>query len=134
MADFGIIEADFQQFYNLDVSTLGFQRYARLLSQLPPESRMAQKYSPFKDWNWDREMQSQILRELNVIATNFVNANRKKGARRLKFQDQLQPDYVVKAKKALLQKHKEQAEEQSKELAEFFSQKNSNILEDKNGA
>lgn len=79
-------------------------------------------------------MQSQILRELNVIATNFVNANRKKGARRLKFQDQLQPDYVVKAKKALLQKHKEQAEEQSKELAEFFSQKNSNILEDKNGA
>ena len=93
--------------------------------QLPPESRMVQKYSPFKDWNWDREMQSQILRELNVIATNYVNANRKKGTKRLKFQDQLEPKYVTEAKKAAKIKHIDKTKEQREQLAEFFSKKNS---------
>lgn len=78
-------------------------------------------------------MQSQILGELNVIATNYVNANRKKGTKKLKYQEQLQPDYVKDAKKAVLRNNRKKAEEKNKELAEFFSQKNSNILEDKNG-
>ena len=92
--------------------------------QLPAESRVVQKYSPFKDWNWDREMQSQILRELNVIATNYVNANRKKGTKKLKYQDQLEPKYVTEAKKEMERKKNGISEAKRKELEAFFSKKN----------
>ncbi|MBR5495299.1 MAG: hypothetical protein IKV71_06705, partial [Psychrobacter sp.] len=68
MADFEIIEADFQQYYNIDVSTLGFQRYARLLINLPLEARFIKKYVPSKDWDFDKETQSRILMMLDVIS------------------------------------------------------------------
>ena len=126
MADFEIIEADFQQYYHLDVSALGFRRYARLLLNLPAESRLVQKYSPFKDWNWDKEMQSQILRELNVISTNYVNAHRKKGVKKVKFQKQLEPMYVTNAKKEM-RKENGVSEEQKIKLEEFFSKKNNKV-------
>jgi len=136
VADFEIIEADFQQFYNLDVSTLGFRRYARLLVNLPEDSRMVKKYSPFKDWNWDKEMQSQILRAVDTMTTTYINSNRKKGSKKLKPPELVQPDYVKKAKKKLGEEQKIKAREKQEELAEFFRKRNQiddKIKERKNG-
>ena len=80
-------------------------------------------------------MQSQILRELNIIATNYVNAHLKKGAKKLKIQDQLEPKYVTEAKKAAKKKKIEDGKETQKELAEFFRNKNkeTKVLEVLNG-
>lgn len=127
MADFEIVEADFQQYYNLDVSTLGFQRYARLLINLPLESRFVQKYSPFKDWNWDKEVQSRILQMLDLISCHLVNMHRKKGTKAVKVGEQFQPDFVLEAKKALKNEKKEAAKEDQKELAEIFEKRNNQV-------
>lgn len=127
MADFEIIEADFQQYYNLDVSRLGFRRYARLLLQLPQESRTVHKYSPFKDWNWDREIQSQILHAVNTLTVMFANANRKKGVQPIKVGEQPQPDYVKKAKKETKENKKENNVVVREELDRFFSRKNNQV-------
>ena len=129
MADFEIIEADFQQFYNLDVMSLGFQRYARLLVNLPMESRFIQKYSPFKDWDWDKEVQSRILQMLDLISCHLVNMNRKKGTKALKVSDQFQPDYVKKAKKDIKKQKKETAATNQEELASIFEKRNSEVKE-----
>ena len=129
MADFEIIEADFQQFYNLDVMSLGFQRYARLLVNLPMESRFIQKYSPFKDWDWDKEVQSRILQMLDLISCHLVNMHRKKGTKALKVSDQFQPDYVKKAKKDIKKQKKETAATNQEELASIFEKRNSEVKE-----
>lgn len=129
MADFEIIEADFQQFYNLDVMSLGFQRYARLLVNLPMESRFIQKYSPFKDWDWDKEVQSRILQMLDLISCHLVNMNRKKGTKALKVSDQFQPDYVKEAKKDVKKQKKETAATNQEELASIFEKRNSEVKE-----
>lgn len=129
MADFEIIEADFQQFYNLDVMSLGFQRYARLLVNLPMKSRFIQKYSPFKDWDWDKEVQSRILQMLDLISCHLVNMNRKKGTKALKVSDQFQPDYVKEAKKDVKKQKKETAAANQEELASIFEKRNSEVKE-----
>ena len=133
MVDFDIVEADFQQYYNLDVSTLKFQRYARLLINLPTESRTMQKYSAFKDWNWDKEVQSRILQMLDLISCHLVNMHRKKGTKPLKVQDQFQPDYVKEAKKLARENKKELSREKQEDLATIFEARNNNVkrLEDK---
>ncbi len=127
MADFEIIEADFQQYYNLDLSALGFRRYARLLLQLPMQARFMQKYSPFKDWNWDREVQAQILHSIDTLATMYANSHRKKGAVALKAPPLIQPDYVEKAKKEAKGKKKEDLKEAQADLAEIFRKRNNNV-------
>lgn len=129
MADFEIIEADFQQFYNLDVSKLGFQRYARLLINLPAESRFVRDKSPFVDWNWDKEIQSQILHSLDILVVNYANAHRKKGSVALKTPEQVQPDYVKKAKKVAKRNKKDSNKDIQKDLAEIFAKRNSNVKE-----
>lgn len=127
MADYEIIEADFQQYYNIDVATLGFCRYARLLVNLPIESRFVQKYSPFKDWDWDKEVQSRILQMLDLISCHLVNMNRKKGSRALKVQEQFQPDYVKDAKKELKSGKKESNKQAQEDLAEIFESRNKDV-------
>lgn len=127
MADFEIVEADFQQYYNLDVSTLGFQRYARLLMNLPPESRFFQKYSPFKDWDWDKEVQSQILHTLDSIATMYGNTHRKKGTPPLKTPPQAQPDYVKEAKKGAKEQKREESMIDQADLMEIFEKRNNEV-------
>lgn len=127
MADFEIIEADFQQFYNLDVSSLGFQRYARLLLNLPIESRFVQKYSPFRDWDWDKEVQSRILQMLDLISCHLVNMHRKKGTKPVKVGEQFQPDYVKEAKKEIKAGKKESAKEAQEDLAKIFEKRNSKV-------
>lgn len=138
MEDFEIIEADFQQYYNLDVSEISFSRYARLLSQLPIESRYIQKYNSLKDWNWDKEIQSQILAKLDAVYCAFLNANRKKGKKPIKPQEQMMPEYVKKAKVDYLKRKQEAAilnEEEMAKMDAYWKRKNPNIkfLEVKNG-
>ena len=127
MADFEIIEADFQQYYNLDISTLGFRRYARLLLQLPMQARFMQKYSPFKDWNWDREVQTQILHSIDALATMYANSHRKKGSVPLKTPPLIQPDYVEKAKKEAKNKKREDLKMDQVDLAGIFEKRNSKV-------
>lgn len=127
MADFEIIEADFQQYYNLDLSSLKFRRYARLLLNLPMESRFIQKYSPFKDWNWDKEVQSRILQMLDLISCHLVNMNRKKGTKAIKASEQFQPDYVKDAKNQAKKNKKESVKEEQQDLAAIFESRNKNV-------
>lgn len=133
MADFEIVEADFQQFYNLDISQLGFRRYARLLINLPMESRFMQKQSPFKDWNWDKEMQSQILHALDMLAAMYANSHRKKGAKPIKPPELVQPDYVIKAKKQAKEDKKVDNQEDQKDLADIFEKRNNKVKRIENG-
>lgn len=99
--DATIIEADFQQYYGLELDLIfrqNFPRFCRLLLHLPFESRFIQKYSETKDWSWDKEVQSQILHALDVISCQLANMTKKEGRTPAKPQPQLQPDYVKKAK------------------------------------
>lgn len=136
MADYEIIEADFQQYYNLDVATLKFRRYARLLINLPIESRFVQKYLPFKDWDWDKEVQSRILQMLDIISCHLVNMHRKKGTKAIKPSDQFQPDYVKEAKKQAKEDKRETAKEDQQDLAAIFEARNNKVnkLEDMGNA
>lgn len=127
MADYEIIEADFQQYYHLDVATLKFRRYARLLINLPIESRFAQKYLPSKDWNWDKEVQSRILQMLDIISCSLVNMHRKKGTKAIKPSEQFQPDYVKEAKKQAKENKRETAKEDQEDLAKIFEARNNNV-------
>lgn len=127
MADFEILEADFQQYYSLDISSLGFRRYARLLLNLPLESRFVQKYIPGKDWGWDKEVQSRILMELDLISCQLSNMFRKKGTKPRKPMEQFQPDYVKEAKEGVKGKKKAINEEAQKDLAEIFEKRNNNV-------
>lgn len=99
--EYEVIIADFQQYYNLDVRPIiqhEFRRFSILLLQLPSESRFMQKIIPSKDWNWDKEVQSRILRTLDVISCQFANLFRKNGQESIKPGEQFQPDYVKHAK------------------------------------
>lgn len=99
--EYDLVEADFQQYYGIDIRTMirtDFRRYCRLLGQLPMESRFVEYKSPVKDWSWDREVQSRILAKIDQIRIDFLNANRGKGKPPLKADKQFQPDYVAKAK------------------------------------
>lgn len=127
MADFEIVEADFQQYYNLDVSQMGFRRYARLLINLPPESRFIQKYSPFKDWNWDKEVQAQILHAIDVFATMYANSHRKKGSSTIKPPELIQPEYVVLAKQQAKKDKKAMNRDNQKDLSDIFEKRNNKV-------
>lgn len=135
MADFEIVDADFQQFYNLDVSKLGFRRFARLLVNLPFESRFVRKYLPSKDWDWDKETQSRILLMLDTISCQLSNIFKKKHNKIREPDEQFQPDYVKKAKKDVIEEKKEVNKDIQKDLKELFEKKNNKVndLKVKNG-
>ena len=132
MADFEIIEADFQQFYHLNLSKLlrhEFCRCTRLLLNLPEESRFIRKYSPFKDWDWDKEIQSQILRSIDSISVMLYNSFKGKGKSRAKRPELVQPDYVKEAKKeAEAERNKRKAEHINLDsLKEIFENRNNKV-------
>lgn len=117
--DAEIIEADFQQYYHLEFDPLfrqNFPRYCRLLLQLPFESRFIQKYCPSKDWDWNKEIQSHILHQLDIISCQLANMAKKPGCAPAKPQDLLQPDYVKRAKN---EAEKRAREEQRLSAADF---------------
>ena len=127
VADYEIIEADFQQYYNIDIATLKFCRYARLLVNLPMESRFFRQYVESKDWNWDKEVQSRILLMLDIISCQISNMGKKKGAKPRKPDEQFQPSYVKEAKKHAERKKKEANLEEMEDLRAIFSEKNRGV-------
>lgn len=136
--DFELIEADFQQFYNLDLESLlvtSFQRYARLLLHLPFESRFVQKYSPSKDWSWEKETQARILNMLDAIYSHLANMTKGKGQPSRKVAELFQPEYVKKAK-AEAEEARREAErisrEDFEEIKEFWKTRNYKVRKDVN--
>ena len=128
--EFDLVEADFQQYYGLDVEEVDFWRYTRLLFQLPAESRFIRAHNPIKDWTWDKEIQSQILHRLDVISCQLANMFRKKGKKPAKPGKQLQPEYVAKAKEQLQEEKKAKtrlSEEETAEVEEFWQARNPNV-------
>ena len=91
------------------------------------EARFVQKYSPFKDWDWDKEVQSRILQMLDLISCHIVNTHRKKGAKPVKVGEQFQPDYVKDAKNSARKQRKDQAEIDKQDLAEIFEKRNNKV-------
>lgn len=130
MEAFALVEADFQQYYHLNLLEItplnadgyrtGFLRYARLFSQLPPESRIMRDIDPMKGWSWNDEVQSRILAKIDELIVTYANANRKKGARPIELNPQFQPDYVARAKKDYQKREEhEKAERQQLEKAQL---------------
>ena len=101
MVDYELVEADFQQFYNLELESIKFRRFSRLFSNLPRESRIIEKYAPAATWKYSDEIASQILLVLQNFLISFGNVNRKKGTSATKLfssDNQFQPEYVKEAK------------------------------------
>jgi hypothetical protein len=112
-------------------------RFCRLLVNLPLESRFLQKYIPTKDWDWEKETQSRILMQLDVISCQLSNMFRKKGTKPRKPAEQFQPDYVKEAKKDAKREKAVSNKDSQQELAEIFEKRNNKVksLEEKlNGA
>lgn len=128
MAEFSIVEADFQQYYTINLEHYlhtmksthkGFKRFARLLQNLPEQSRVMRRFNPLKDWDWDKEIQSQILLALNRLEAMYVNSHKKKGARAVKEPVQTQPDYVKKVKEEYEKNQKASKEITEDEMPDF---------------
>lgn len=64
--------------------------------QLPQDSRTIVTINPARDWNWDRETQSQILRELGLISDQISKFG---SGKKTKVPPQFQPAYVERAKR-----------------------------------
>ena len=94
---------------------------------LPAESRFINRFSPFKDWTWDKEVQSQILRSLDTMVTMYSNTHRKKGQPPAKIPPQVQPDYVEKAKKDAKRQKREDQQLDQQDLAAIFEKRNNQI-------
>lgn len=61
------LEADFQQFYNLDIATVPKDRAARLLFQLPAESRVFRAIRPELNWTWNEALLNKANYLLETI-------------------------------------------------------------------
>lgn len=85
------------------------------------------KYTPSKDWNWDRETQSRILMMLDVISCQLSNMFKKKGKKPRQPDKQFQPDYVEKAKKEAEGEKKILNKNAQKDLAEIFEKRNNKV-------
>jgi hypothetical protein len=136
--DFGLVEADFQQYYHLNLNSqyrtmvaegIGFLRYARLFENLPAISRIMVKYNPSGSWSWENEAQSRILMKISEVADTLYNTNRKKGAKPAKPDKQFQPEYVEKAKKDYLkwQKKQQNDKEDSEAMKLFWQSRNPEV-------
>lgn len=131
MESFSLVEADFQQFYNIDLeeycqSQTGFLRYARLFSELPSNSRVMKKLWPIVSWEWNDEVQSRILYKLDTIAATLYNTNRKKGQKAQQVEEQFEPDYVKQAKKDF-EEAKRQEEADIEQAKDFWQARNPNV-------
>ena len=75
---FDEIEADFQEYYNLDFAQVPSVRAARLLFQLPQRARIFKKLQPANNWGWDEVLANQMVYLLNVIAWQSTKDAQKK--------------------------------------------------------
>lgn len=133
--EFGLVEADFQQYYHLnlleacpyvDGRRSGFLRYARLFENLPVESRIFRKLVPAASWTFRDEILSEILRELNTLTTITYNMNRRKTAQPAKVMKKFEPDYVTEMRKQLDEERKKQQAEEQDDLKDFWQHLNPN--------
>lgn len=133
--EFSLVEADFQQYYHLNLLEVcpyadgrrsGFLRYARLFENLPAESRIFRKLVPAANWTWRDETLSQILQELNILTTLTYNMNKRKTAKSAKAMKKFEPDYVAETRERLEKEKKAQQAEEQAELKEFWQQLNPN--------
>lgn len=93
------IEADFQQYYQIDVHEMirsgGFSRASRLLFQLPPDSRFVHKHNPMASWSWSDMFNMMIAHSLRQLVWAKTKDAQKKvptGQPQL-----IGPEYVLKS-------------------------------------
>lgn len=80
---------------------------------------------PTKDWDFDKEMQSQILARLELISCQLSNMGKKKSEPKNKPGEQFQPDYVKEAKAEYARKKKEAVTDGTLDnLKAFFEARN----------
>ena len=133
--EFSLVEADFQQYYHLnlleacpiaDGRRSGFLRYARLFENLPVESRIFRKLLPAASWTWRDETLSQILQELNILTTLTYNMNKRKTAKSAKAMKKFEPEYVAEMRKQLDKDRKKQQAEEQDDLKDLWQHLNPN--------
>lgn len=79
------------------------------------------------DWTWNKEVQSQILHELDVISCQLANMFKEKGKKKAKPQELMQPDYVKAAKSKMAEKRRNEGKrtaEEMKEIEAFWKSRN----------
>lgn len=135
MEEFSLLEADFQQYYRLnlleacphaDGRRSGFLRYARLFKNLPVESRIFRKLVPAASWTWRDETSSQILQELNILRTMTYNMNKRKTAKSARAMKKFEPEYITTAREELEELKKRERTEEREELEDFWRELNPN--------
>jgi uncharacterized protein DUF5361 len=63
-----LIEADFQQYYTLDIAHVPSARAARLLFQLPNDSRTVRQIHPINNWDWTHLLLNRISYWVEILA------------------------------------------------------------------
>lgn len=61
------LEADFQQYYGLDIATTPSERAARLLFQLPKTCRTFLKINPQLEWGWTEQLLNECAYALDLL-------------------------------------------------------------------
>lgn len=134
MEAFALVEADFQQFYHLDLVQVvneryGFLRFCRLFVNLPAEGRLKTKYAPAGGWTYRDETLSRILHEIADLKSVTYNSKRKKGQKPIKTPEQFQPDYVKKAKDDYIKRQKKlrNRKEDAAAMRNFWQSRNPDV-------
>lgn len=139
MEAFSLVEADFQQYYGIDLDQYyrqkilngnGMLRYLRLFSELPLDSRCIKTISPVESWSFADEMASLMLHQLRVLNAAYFNVHKTKTAKKMKVDDQFQPEYVKKAKDDY---REAQDEKSAKDIDEGTKEFWMNRIKPKNG-
>lgn len=89
-----------------------------------------QKHCESKDWDWDKEVQSQILHQLSIISCQLANMTKKKGTKTIKPGNQFEPEYVTEAKKSYAKKEQQRkklSEDELEEVKDFWQRRNYNV-------
>lgn len=74
------LEADFQQYYGLDIAAVEPARAARLLFQLPRDCRVFVAISPPNQWGWSEVFANKLtyLMELMLWQNSYNGKNKSK--------------------------------------------------------
>lgn len=74
---FDELEADFQQYYNLDIADVKPARAARLFTQLPSNARVFVALKPANQWGWAEVLLNKIDYILEILAWQNANEGKK---------------------------------------------------------
>lgn len=73
-----LVEADFQQYYTLDIARVPSARAARLLFQLPNDSRVVRQIHPINNWDWTHLLLNRIGYWVEILAWQKTKDGQKK--------------------------------------------------------